>query len=445
MLSVSDVRRGAISVKAGRTALILALVAGLLLTPASVLAERTIGLSTGTIELALAPGQAAQESVRLFNSGDESLRALIYTSDVQYDEEGLPTYTRPTGAEGEYLRSPASWLRLRVPDTTKIVSNTPYIEMQPGDEFQVSFDLVVPKNATPGDYNSIIFFEMFEFADDDEGAISRISGRIGARVRVRVVGDVVDKVELTPFKARTLVIGDMVPYTFQIKNDGNIDKSYSAVLQVLGSGESVVLESQVASEAVVYARGTREHADTLVLEGVGVGRYTLRAKAEYLKETGPEPGTVVPEELVFDRTIWVVPLWMAIAFIVVFGALALWISWKMAKKRLTRPASDDGEERSPKRKRESKPRRRDLSDERRLARERAAQDSDEETVSAPETEDYREPGVDEDLDEDLPHDSERPRPARDIWVPDDLFGDRSAAGDTPQLEAESEDLAESGE
>lgn len=306
------------------------------LVPGSAYAERTIALNTGTVELALAPGGVANESIRVANNGTEPLKALLYTSDVQYDEQGQPTYVRPTGAPGEFLRSPASWLSLRAPDATKIIANTPYIELDPGDEIQVDFEMRVPSNATPGDYNSIIFFEMFDTVDAETGATSRVAGRIGARIVLRVAGDVIDEIDVAPFSVRSFVIGSVVPYTFRVVNEGNIDKRYVPSLIVLDGSETERMRSMVESSAVVYAQNQREYHGGLRLENASFGRFTMRVELAYDRETGAEPGTVVPERLRKERTFWVVPLWLAIAAIAAVGAPALWLSWKASVKSTAR-------------------------------------------------------------------------------------------------------------
>ncbi len=301
-----------------------------LLVPAVAPAERTIALNTGTIELSLAPGSIANDSVRVSNNGTEPLRALIYTSDVRYDEQGEPDYVKPTGEPGEFLRSPASWMSLRVPDTTKVVANTPYIELDPGQALDIDFEMRVPGNATPGDYNAVIFFEMFEFAASDTGTTSRISGRIGARIVLRVAGDVIDRMDVAPFSVRSFNIGDTVPYSFRVVNDGNIDKRYEPSLVVLDGNEAERMRSVVETSAIVYAQGQREYLGGLKLDNARFGRFTMRVEVAYDREAGSEPGTVMPEVIRKDRTFWVVPLWAAILLILAIGLPVLWLSWKLA-------------------------------------------------------------------------------------------------------------------
>lgn len=304
----------------------------------SAFAEKTIALSTGTIELALAAGSSASNTIAVANNGDEPFKAMVYASDVIYDEAGVPTYVKPTGASGEILKSPASWLTLRMPAETQVIANTPYVELAPGQEMLVDFDMVVPAGVAPGDYSAIVFFEMFD-TDATTGTTSRISGRIGARIVVRVAGDVVDRLDLAPFWVRGLVIGDAVPYSFTLSNDGNIDKRYVPSLVVLDSSEAEIQRLQLEENAVVYADNVREYSGSLALDKPLFGKYTMRAEIGYDRETGTAPGATVAEVLKKDRTFWVFPLWFVILVILVISLPVLWLAWRSSVKSAARKAA----------------------------------------------------------------------------------------------------------
>lgn len=308
------------------------LLATLLAAPSSALAEKTIALSTGTFDLALASGQSAADGLRVANNGDEGLTALVYTADIDVDEEGNQTYTRPEVTPDNYLSSPASWIRLKVPDSTKIVANTPYLDMQPGDELPVEFELVVPQNATPGDYNAAIFFEMFEFDEGSEGAVSRVSGRIGARIDLRVVGDIVDDVRLSDLSARAIVIGDTTPFSVRVTNEGNIDKKIDVGLMLLGAGETEEWSKTLDEGANLYAQRDRFYDGAVTFDEVGFGRYTFRAVMDYEKESGDAEGSRIPETVTVERDVWIIPLWMAIAAAVILGVPLVYVTYRVSTR-----------------------------------------------------------------------------------------------------------------
>lgn len=334
--------------------------------PGSALAERTIALNTGTFELSLAPGQQATDLIMVANNGDESLKALVYTADVEIDQEGNQTYQRPDVNPENYLSSPASWIRLKVPDSTKIIANTPYLEFDPGDEYPVEFELVVPNNATPGDYNAVVFFEMFDFDQGTEGATTQVQGRIGARIDLRVVGEVADDLKVSDFEARTFVIGDMTPFSVRVVNAGNIDKKYTMNLRLVGSGETEKWSQLLEEDANVYAKRDRYYDGGLKFDGVGLGKYTLRAELDYLKEVGDAEGTVLPETIVIDRTVWVIPLWLVILVVIFIGLPTLYLTYRLSVRRVRKAA---GVEKKPKKSRGIRSKSGSDSEERRLARE----------------------------------------------------------------------------
>jgi hypothetical protein len=297
-------------------------------TATSAFAARTIALSSGTVELSLASGGVARERFMVANNGDEPLKAMVYASDIIYDKKGVPTYKKPTGTPGELLKSPASWLTLRLPASTQLLANTPYIELEPGEEMELNYEMKVPANATPGDYNSVIFFQMFETDSAEPGASSTVSGRIGARIVVRVKGEVVDRLDLAPFAVRNFVIGDTVPYSFTLTNKGNIDKRFVPSLVVLDSSEKERMRTVVETSSVIYAQNSREYAGVVPLEGVSFGKLTMRAEVSYEKETESTSSANLPEVLSKERTFWVVPTWVVVVVVLLVGLPVLWLSYR---------------------------------------------------------------------------------------------------------------------
>jgi hypothetical protein len=204
--------------------------------------------------------------------------------------------------------------------------------MAPGDELPVDFELVVPAGATPGDYNAVIFFEMFEFDQGNEGSVSRVSGRIGARIDLRVVGEIVDDITLSDLSARTFVIGDTTPFAVRVSNDGNIDKKIDVRLVLLGAGESEEWSQVLEEQANVYAQRERFYDGAVAFDGVGFGRYTFQAVMDYNKEVGDGEGTVIPETDTVERELWVIPLWLAITALVIVGIPLVYLTYRISTR-----------------------------------------------------------------------------------------------------------------
>jgi hypothetical protein len=400
---MSPLRRGVAVALATLLSLAAFLSGSEALSPPGARAEVTIGVDRGTVEMSVAPGQTVQDTIRVENPGDEPIQVMLYTANAEYSEDGEVQFERSSGDPAQYLQSPASWIRLRVPDETKIYANTPYIELQPGGSFPVEFQVDVPAEAPPGDQNAFIFFHMFELGDAGPQTGSAVSGRIGTRLHMRVVGDVVDDLSIGEFFARTLVVGKQLPYTIRIANDGNIDKFYSVRLELTDGGDEPVLTSQVVSRTVTYAQASNEFAGVVDVAEAGIGRYELVSLVDYEEEIGGG-GTTQPSRLEERVAVWVIPLWLAIGSVVLVGLLLMWFSYRSTKRRAKR--------RRARRARGSGRRRGERAGPQAEGMERDRHRSEE---PSPQNVSERERDEDRAIDRGS-------REGGDIWVPDSLFG-----------------------
>lgn len=327
-------------------ALVVALAVPMAL-PAPAAAVRTVGISAPTFDFSVAVGQASKGELYVINDGTEDIKVMVYAANQKTDAKGAVTYEVPKFGQPGYS-GPATWFQIQMPRDTKAIGNTPYLEMKPKERVLVKFDFEVPPGAPAGDHQVLIFFEMFDFAQGG-GMLSTVSGRVGSRIRVRVQGTLIEKVTVQPFNVRGLVIGDLMPYDFVVRNDGNVDKNVSAKLEILDAGENVLQTNTVMTETVLFSKSMTEQGSTLTLAGVGIGKFTARLTATYPKEPDAQ-GAAVPVDIVKDRTIWVFPLWLVIGAVVLIGGLVLWLTWLGAVKAAERRAA-----RGPRRRRGAEP------------------------------------------------------------------------------------------
>ncbi len=299
-----------------------------LIAPTSATAVRTIGLSTGTFDFSVAAGKGGSGEVVVMNNGDEDLSVLIYAANQKVDASGAISYEVPNRDDQGLQYNPASWLQLQIGKKTQTFGNTPYIELVPGEQVPVAFEMQVPEGTPPGDHQVLLFFEMRSDAKADAGeAAPQVSGRVGARISVRVEGDIVEKIDVRPFATKGLILGKSLPYTFVLLNEGNIDKPFSAKLTLLDSNLAEVVSSNVATDSVVYAGTNIEFSDALHTPKQLIGKYTMRLEIDYPREGS---SVNIPETLNLDKTVWIIPLWLAIAVVVVIGAALIWASYKQS-------------------------------------------------------------------------------------------------------------------
>ncbi len=314
-------------------ALVVLALAASLLMPASAVAVRTLGLSTGTFEFTVAEGQKGGGDVVVMNSGDEPLQVLIYAANQTIDSKGQATYEVPNPEETNLISSPASWLRLKIDAKQRALGNTPYIDLEPGQRVSVHFEFEVPDGVPPGDHQIMLFFQMMAGEAPKDSSGTAVSGRLGSRIRIRVKGDVVERLEVRPFVVRSFIIGEGIPYTLLIRNDGNIDETVNGRIMLLDGNENELEASDVATATTVFAGSNVELSGALAEGKSRIGRYTVRFEMEYPKEGSD---SAVPERIVKERSVIIVPLWLAVGLIVIVGGVALWLSWRASVKSAER-------------------------------------------------------------------------------------------------------------
>ncbi|HET6350553.1 MAG TPA: hypothetical protein VFG89_00265 [Coriobacteriia bacterium] len=283
--------------------------------PATALAERTLGLSTGTFSFDVQPGAAASGTVDVMNDGDETLTVLAYAADQQVDETGTITYQVPGRDQALSMTDPASWITLRLPVDTKAIGNVPTLSLQPGERVPVSFEIDVPKNVASGDHNLIVFFEM-QGKNAEGQASSAVAGRLGARVRLRVAGNVERSLSVRPFIVPAFVLGRTVSYDFLVRNAGNVDERVTANVELRDRNEVSVGVAKPIDAKTVFSKSNLAAKGklTAVKQLIGPQRLVLSVSPQEL-----EANAGASAEIVEERTVWMIPLWAA----AIFGVLLL--------------------------------------------------------------------------------------------------------------------------
>ncbi len=302
-----------------------ALVFGALIAP-SAFATRTIGLDKGSFRFSMDPGDSKSGKVLVINDGTEQIQVKVYAANQSFDSSGVATYTVPTNNDNP-LTSPASWIRVYLPPEAKSINNTPYLDMAPGRELPIKFDVQVPPGVAPGDHSILLFFETFD-SNRPQGAAAAVEGRIGARVKVRVAGTLVEKVTIDPFVVPSFKVGNAVDYSFSLNNQGNVDETVTAgVIGLKQSGERL-FETLAASQTIAYAGTSIKQAGTVTYPENSFGPHTLRVAVVY----GAQRKTP-PVEVAAQRSVWLVPVWVLWVAGALVLLLILLITWGVATRR----------------------------------------------------------------------------------------------------------------
>lgn len=320
----------------------------LLAVPSSALAEKTVGLSTGSFKFSVGAGDTAKGKVFVTNDGDEDIKVLVYVSDQSVDEAGNITYTTPSRGDLTALDQPSSWSQIKMPANSKSLGNVPYLELKPKQRVPVDFSFTVPPNIPPGDHNALIFFEMFELPTAGEGTQMQVSGRIGARVTLRVKGEIVESLDVRPFEVPAFVIGAEVPYRYLVNNGGNVDVRVNGSAALLDRSESSVATQQPVPAQLVFAGESLEASGVLVAERGPIGPHTVEIRVVPVDEDGKvlNQGAGAITE---SRSVWLVPMWLVIAVGAVVALLIARIVWWQAVKAAGRRQARDARGRASRR------------------------------------------------------------------------------------------------
>lgn len=246
----------------------------------SAFALKKISLQPALFEFSAAPGSEISNTFLIKNEGTEDLsHVFVYSTNVKVDKNGKERYELPK-PEQQLLSSPASWVYIKVPDPTKIIGNFPFLDLKKGDEKKVDFVIKIPKDAPPGDYTTIVFFEA-RTPITAKTIGTNIGARIGCRIRIRVQGEIIEDVLFDYLKIKRLVIGDTVPFDFKILNKGNIDAAGSVVAIVKKPDGRTLYKKYLSKKTYLYARNDLTFQGALKVKNLGTGYHNFEVVFKY--------------------------------------------------------------------------------------------------------------------------------------------------------------------
>ena len=290
-------------------AIVLVALALVLVTAAVALGERTLALSSGMFAFELDAGSQGEGQIIVINDGDEPIKVLVYTADQEVDDVGNVEFVVPNRDDPTFLAQPSSWVRLAMPEEAKAFGNTPYLEMEPGDRVPVDFIMQPPANAAPGDHNVVLFFEMFDLPEDVGGSASQVAGRLGSRLRIRVRGEYVERLDIQPFVVPDFKFGAEVPFAFTLQNLGNLDQRITSNVVLYDDDEVELARTQTTSGTPVYAGTNNEVVGDLLAETQPFGQHKVVLEVWQVDDDG-EP--LVDQPVTEERTVWIFPWWLVI-------------------------------------------------------------------------------------------------------------------------------------
>ncbi|MEU5153925.1 DUF916 domain-containing protein [Glycomyces sp. NPDC021274] len=282
----------------------------------------------------LDPGDTLIDFVGVSNFGTEPITVDLYASDAYTTETGtfdlLPSDQDPVDV--------GSWVGF----------NEPQLVIAPQTRLDVPFALTVPADATPGDHVGGIVAAVTESTTDASGNEILVERRVGARVHLRVQGDLEPGLvpesddEAFHYTWNPIEPGDL-SFEYAVENTGNVRLQGTLVARVSGPW-GLLQEEFIVAELPQILPGDR-YEGTARLEGVWPLLYEhleLTVRPEAVNEVDAE----VPLPSRADETGLWAPPWTQLAVVaLIVLALRIWIK---ARRRKRGKAVQAGPESDPK-------------------------------------------------------------------------------------------------
>lgn len=188
-----------------------------------------------SFRLELEPGASHTDHVEVANYSEEPITLALLASDGTVTAGGnfdvLPSDVAPEGA--------GSWVAIEEE-----------VEVEPMETAVVPFTVTVPDDATPGDQPAGIVASLRSVGTDAEGSSVSLDSRAGARLHLRVAGDLLPALGVADLQAEyrpswNPFAPGTVDLSWTVENEGNVRLGAAQVASVtgllgLGGGDVVV-------------------------------------------------------------------------------------------------------------------------------------------------------------------------------------------------------------
>lgn len=271
------------------------------------------------------PGAVVRDHVAVSNVSAQPLKLRVYASDAFNTPEGgfdlLPS-GRPSVDVGKW-----------------VVADRPEVEVAPRSTVIVPFSLTVPANATPGDHTGGLVASLTTEAAGSDGQRVAVEQRVGARVYLRVSGDLTPRLSIegltATYRGRWFGSGDTA-LSYVVRNTGNVRLGGKQKVWVETPWGSVV-DGPVMADLPELLPGSTFRVSSVVPGVLPVGWVDGVAHIDPVAPAGTTPVPGVAEA----RTTTAAPPWVVvIAFLFVALVLVLLSLRRRSKPSLVTPARE---------------------------------------------------------------------------------------------------------
>jgi len=278
-----------------KIALLFFVVAGGMILAEGVFAGVKLGVSPVVFELTGNPGETITNQIKVFNDSEDSIVGI----------EMLVEDISPSGEEGFVSVAPAETYTYSI--ASWVVFDQQEFVLQPKEERNVVFSIVIPENAEPGGhYGTVLAGSKAVIGKEMTGAA--IAARVGSLVLLSVPGEVKQDLVVSEFSAPSYSEYGPIPFIVKFENKGTVHVKPTGYITVTNWLGKKVGDVGFASRNVLPSAIRRFEA-SLDKKWFWSGKYTATLSGSYGSSNIPFSPAVI--------TFWAFPWKFAVAALVV--------------------------------------------------------------------------------------------------------------------------------
>jgi len=273
----------------------------LFLVPQTLIFAIATRISPVRIDRLVYPGQVLEEKITITNLSDSPTTYYFYLTDFRASGEMGEAELVAPGTEKEY--SLVSWIK---------ITGEP-IQLGPKEEKEISFQIKIPQDASPGGYYGAIVAAttppQVKEEGREKGAIIGIAQQTASLVLLQIAGPVEEKAMVREFSTEKdfyFQIPFEVKFISRIQNLGNVHIKPSGIIEIKNYLGKVIETIPVNQDGANVLPKTIRRFENPWKKDIGFGKYTASLTLTY--GTPPDRGGQGIKSLYAQTSFWILPL-----------------------------------------------------------------------------------------------------------------------------------------
>jgi hypothetical protein len=258
-------------------------------------------ISPVRIDRLVYPGQVLEEKITIANLSDSPTTYYFYLADFRASGEMGEAELVAPGTEKEY--SLVSWIK---------ITGEP-IQLGPKEEKEISFQIKIPDNASPGGYYGAIIAAtappQVRGEGRERGAIIGVAQQTACLVLLQIAGPVEENAMVREFstdKDFYFQIPLEVKFISRIQNLGNVHIKPSGIIEIKNYFGKTIETIPVNQDGANVLPKTIRRFENSWKRDIGFGKYTASLALTY--GTPPDRGGQGIKSLYAQTSFWILPL-----------------------------------------------------------------------------------------------------------------------------------------